>query len=115
MEFTKISSTTFQILNAHLLHARPLGWGMEWQRNQRVWASQNTGLVTSLLMSGFGSTDVSRILIGCGPCSRELSHLTPVLYTSGLTFCTRELFFRIFTDSVEGGSGSNANNEAGTL
>ncbi|KAG5214730.1 hypothetical protein JEQ12_000306 [Ovis aries] len=54
------------------------GMGDGVAKESKSLASQNTGLVTSLLMSGFGSTDVSRILIGCGPCSR-LSDRSPFL------------------------------------
>ena len=73
------------------------GMGDGVAKESKSLASQNTGLVTSLLMPDYGSTDVSRIPIGCGPCSHELSHLTqfstPVVPN---IFCTRELFFRIF-------------------
>ena len=90
------------------------GMGDGVAKESKSLASQNTGLVTSLLMSDYSSTNVSRIPIGCGPCSHELPHLTqfstPVVPN---IFGTRDLFFQNFsTDRVEGGSGSNASDEA---
>lgn len=91
------------------------GMGDGVAKESKSLVSQNTGLVTSLLMSDYSSTNVSRIPIGCGPCSHELSHLTQ--FTTPVVpniFGTRDLFFQNFsTDRVEGGSGSNSSDEHG--
>ena len=101
VEFTKISSTTFELVQPHIecspTTCETSGMGDGAAKESKSLASQNTGLVTSLLMSHYGSTNVSRIPIGCGQCSHELSHLTqfstPVVPNM---FCIRKLFFRIF-------------------